>query len=599
MNWAFTTVPQVAANNTQCEWPRGKGLGGSSAINGLYLNRPGEIEINAWQDLIAGMDDSDNWSWDAFYAAMKKSETFTPPVSSAAQTADIAFDASSHGTSGPIHYSYPGYQFAMNGEWSDAAASQGVAPSTDTYGGENWGAYVATSAINPTNWTRSYSRSGYLDPLPPRQNYDVYVNAQVTRVLFDDSSAANNMTANAVEYSTDGGATKLTVKVNKEVILAGGTVGSPTVLMYSGVGPKDVLSAAGVEVLSDLPGVGQHLQDHVSVSMQWSTDQPTAGSIYDDNGSESNDPAFLSYVNDAVAYVNSSALFGTGVDDLQSAIASQMSTYTPSSDYDATVSAGYKAIYNMTASSIIPSPIGLIELLIGNNVDGAIRIGATLQHPFSHGQITINSNDPIDYPVIDPAYLTHPSDLEILREGLKLTRRIGDAASFGNLMNEEVYPGVNVQSDDDWDTYIANNIFTEFHPSSTCAMLPLNQGGVVDANLKVYGLSNVRVADASVPPMSFSAHLMGSTYGLAEQASTIIRNSWNITPTKPKQHHPATSSTTSSAMPSKTSHAPDKGTTATPASASTSTNAAGIVLPSQSWAVVLMAVICITCHVLA
>ncbi len=139
----------------------------------------------------------------------------------------------------------------------------GIPVSHDTYGGESWGAYVSTSAINPTNWTRSYSRSGYLDPLPPRSNYDVLTDAHVTRILFNSSSKAGNLSANAVEYSPDGGATKLTVNVNKEVILAGGTVGSPAVLLYSGVGPKDVLDAAGVDVVSELPGVGHHLQDHL------------------------------------------------------------------------------------------------------------------------------------------------------------------------------------------------------------------------------------------------------------------------------------------------------------------------------------------------
>lgn len=151
----------------------------------------------------------------------------------------------------------------MVGQWSAAAENVGVADSSNTYGGQNWGAYVATSAINPANWTRSYSRSGYLDPLPPRSNYDVLPNAYVTRILFNSASSAGNLTANAVEYTLDGGVTKLTVKVKKEVILAGGTIGSPTVLMYSGVGPQDVLSAAGVPLVLDLPGVGQHLQDHV------------------------------------------------------------------------------------------------------------------------------------------------------------------------------------------------------------------------------------------------------------------------------------------------------------------------------------------------
>jgi len=148
------------------------------------------------------------------------------------------------------------------GQWSTTAENVGIADSQDAYGGQNLGAYVSTSAINPTNWTRSYSRSGYLDPLPPRPNYDVLTDAYVTRLLFNSSSPANNLTANAVEYTRDGGETKLTVKVNKEVILAGGSIGSPAVLLYSGVGPKDVLSAAGVPLVSELPGVGQHLQDH-------------------------------------------------------------------------------------------------------------------------------------------------------------------------------------------------------------------------------------------------------------------------------------------------------------------------------------------------
>lgn len=137
----------------------------------------------------------------------------------------------------------------------------GIAVS-DLYGGENWGAAVSTSSINPSNWTRSYSRTGYLDPLPDQDNYDVLANAHVTRILFDTSSPSDNLTASAVEYTRDEGATKLTVNVTKEVILAAGSVGSPAVLLYSGVGPKDVLSEAGVDLVSELPGVGQHLQDH-------------------------------------------------------------------------------------------------------------------------------------------------------------------------------------------------------------------------------------------------------------------------------------------------------------------------------------------------
>lgn len=152
--------------------------------------------------------------------------------------------------------------FDQVGDWSTSLQSIGVDVSSNMYGGDVFGAEVSTSCINPFNWTRSYSRTGYLDPLPDRTNYDVMANAHVLRLVFDNSTTTN-LTATGVEYTSDNGTTKSTVKVNKEVIISSGSVGSPAVLLYSGVGPKDVLSDAGVDLVSELPGVGQHLQDHI------------------------------------------------------------------------------------------------------------------------------------------------------------------------------------------------------------------------------------------------------------------------------------------------------------------------------------------------
>ena len=147
------------------------------------------------------------------------------------------------------------------GNWTQTLANIGVHVSDDGYDGDGQGAYIANSAINPTNWTRSYSRSAYIDPLPPRSNLAILPNATVTRIIVDTSNSSS-IVATGVEYASDAAAARQTVTVKKEVILAGGTVGSPHVLMHSGVGPSDVLTAAGVEVVHELPGVGQHLQDH-------------------------------------------------------------------------------------------------------------------------------------------------------------------------------------------------------------------------------------------------------------------------------------------------------------------------------------------------
>jgi choline dehydrogenase len=240
------------------------------------------------------------------------------------------------------------------------------------------------------------------------------------------------------------------------------------------------------------------------------------------------DRTFLSYVNSAVAYVNATNLFGAGLGILQTQIQSQIDQYVPDTSTDQSVIAGYKAIYDVTANTILTSPIGQIELVMGLMTDGIIQIGANLQHPFSHGSITINSANPLDYPLVNPNYLSHPADVTILREGVKMARRLGNTAPLASSIGSEQTPGPGVQTDDEWETFIRSSVFTEYHPSSTCAMLPREQGGVVDANLRVYGLANVRVADASVPPISFAAHLMAPTYGLAEQASTIIRNYHNL-----------------------------------------------------------------------
>lgn len=538
LNWAFKTTPQTGAKDRTIDWPRGKTLGGSSAINGLYFNRPGEIEINAWQNMLGNMDGAEDWGWDNFFAAMKKSETFSAPLDYIEAQSGAEYTVADHGSQGPIHATYPGWMPQQNGAWDLALGNMDVPPAKNTYGGMNAGGYIATSSINPANWTRSYSRTGYLDAIPPRPNYDVLANAHVTRIMFDSKSPKNNATANAVEYSQDGGATKKTVKVNKEVIVASGSIGSPAVLLYSGIGPKDVLDDAGVDVVVELPGVGQNLQDHLLATVYFNTTTKTPGAVWvDDSDTQRNDTMWKSFVNDAVAYLDGERIFGNGFKDFQKSVSDAMSKSTPTGTDDKNVTAGYRAIYNATSSVILPSEQGQIELLLVTSaLDGTVGITAALQHPLSHGRITIPSNNPIDYPVIDPSYLSHPADVTMLREGLKLARQLGNTSPLKDTLTYEVTPGTSaVSTDSDWEDWMRSNVATEFHPSSSCAMLPLSQGGVVDATLKVYGTANVRVADASVPPIAFSAHLVGSTYGVAETASDIIRRWWNLPRTEKKE----------------------------------------------------------------
>ena len=443
----------------------------------------------------------------------------------------------------PYHLSDFCVQFStlpVIGDWLPTLENAGIPKCADPLSGEPFGAFITTSSINPTNWTRSEARNAYIDPLPPRGNLHILTNATVTRILFDTSDATN-LTATGVEYAFAKDGPRSSVQVRKEVILSGGAIGSPHVLLHSGVGPSDVLGSAGIDVKLDFPSVGQHLQDHVvgflrmllslrpmkltpvfpkRASVAWNTTAETLGT-FQRNGTgdgipEGQSSPFLSYVNSAIAFANLSTMFGNteSANYFQSQILGVVDTSAndlcPSKD--GSVINGYKTIYRTTAEKFLLSGVGHLELLLWGTGTSAteeqtLSIQVALQHPFSQGRIYINSSDPFDDPIIDPQYFSHFADLVSMREGIKLVRRIGQSLPLSEVLTDEVSPGANITTDEAIEAFLLNAVETEFHPGSTLAMLPRDQGGVVDAKLKVYGLANVRVVDASVFPTSLAAHV--------------------------------------------------------------------------------------------
>ena len=423
------------------------------------------------------------------------------------------------------------------GRWLPALNAVGIPSNSDPDSGYNIGAFIATSTINPSNWTRSYSRSAYIDSLPPRQNLHILSNATVTRIIFSETNdPSGSKIVTAVAFSTGKGTDEQSVSVSKEAILAGGTFGSPQILQVSGVGPRDVLQSANVTVLLELSGVGQHLMDHLTVSVYFNTSDETAGSIRASGSDFSKSPIFNSFVNDGVAYINGSLLFAgeASFATFRSQIASELphsvATRVPSNDSQ--VIQGYKAIYQATSEKIQPTA-GIIEILLGLDSAGVLAIQSALQQPLSQGRMYIKSPSIYDLPTIDPQYLSHPADVVILRQAIKLARRIAASAPLSVNITGEFLPGTQIQTDLDVEAYIRSHAATEFHPTGTCAMLPLEQGGVVDAKLKVYGAKNLRVVDSSVFPVSFCAHLMSPTCAMAEKAAGIILGDWSSTSTVP------------------------------------------------------------------
>lgn len=516
MNWNWTTTAQVNLNNQQKPWPRGRVLGGSSAINGLYYIRQSAREQNLWAKLIDNA--TDLWGWENMLRAMKKSENFTAPTDQARTVGDIHWNTSAHGSNGPIGVTWPAISYAPVGAFIESASNVSAPATNNPDSGNAWGTFVGTSAINPTNWTRTTSRTGYIDPYTYRSNLVVLTDHMVSKINFDTSNQ-DAVKATSVQFMKNKGGRTFQVNVTREVILSAGAVNSPQILQVSGIGDKNLLDSKQVPVVVDLPGVGYHLQDHLSAGVQFTPKNPDELPP----AKVTNNATVDSFVNSATSYTNTSQLLGNQSDSVIGLVRDNATKAVQAYDAPDAVKQGYNLTYLATANEIYDSPIGSMELLFAMTF-GQIQVQAALQHPFSRGSVTIQSSDIWDAPVINPSYLEQETDLIFLRAGFRMARSILQQAPLSSHVDQETAPGNDVQSDDQWDNWIRNNIGTEYHPSCTCSMLPRESGGVVDKNLLVYGTSNLRVIDASVPPLSMSAHLMSIVYGIGEIGAEIVQS---------------------------------------------------------------------------
>ncbi|KAH8787893.1 mala s 12 allergen precursor [Diaporthe sp. PMI_573] len=518
-DWKYVTTAQAGLNQRTTPWARGKVLGGSSSVNSMYMVRASAREFNSWGSLIGAPE---LWGWDSMFAAMKKSEDFQEPVQAVRDVVpSLKWNPASHGTGGNIKTGWPGKSYPFVQSFLTAVANTGTPISNDPDAGETWGAFLATSAINAQNWHRSSSRTGYLDPIDTeRTNIHVLTGHQATKVLLDTSDP-NNVKATGVQYGTGANAALLTVNAAREVIVSGGTINSPQLLQHSGIGDAAQLSGLGIESKVDLPGVGHNVQDHISAALLYPPTDPNQQPPARITGDAVTD----SFVQSAIAYINLTTLVGG---DQAGPLLNTLRTNVTNAINSAAVPDAVKQAWNVTYTSqvnnIYDSPVGLVEILLAD-IFGTVNMQIALQQPLSRGSILVTSADPFAPPAIDPRYLTLDVDLQLLRAGHKLARRV--AQSMTDVLGAESQPGTAAVADADdagWDWFIRQNAGTEYHPSSSCSMLPREQGGVVDKNLLVYGTSNLRVIDASIAPTSVSAHLMTATYGIAEIGADIIKN---------------------------------------------------------------------------
>ncbi|PWY98330.1 FAD/NAD(P)-binding domain-containing protein [Testicularia cyperi] len=531
LDWKYTTAIQEKLFDAEgkartAAWPRGKVLGGSSAINGMYYVAASKREHQVWGRLSG---DQASWGWHNLRDAMKKSTNFSPNQVKEID-ANIANQTDYIGSSGPISVSYPGVSYQPVADWVPTLAAIGLEEAKSPYDGENQGAFIATSTIQPKSWERSFSRNAYIDPISnKRKNLVVLPNQTVTRIIWDtEDDEDGNKRALGVEFAANSTAPRVHVTARREVILSAGAIGSPQILQLSGFGCKELLEKNNVTVVKELPGVGQNLQDHLAGSVTFA---PAEGLTMP---AASNMTKKASFVDSSVAYVTLEKLYGANETANFLSRAKQFSAdYIKSAtNVPEAVRRGWAKQYKFLLEDLLApeskhgftgTAKGALEMLLGLSTGTMIQIESALQAPFSRGWVEIASNDPFQPPVINPNYLQHKSDVELLRSGFQLARKIGTTAPLATTAASETAPGTAVTSDEDWDKYIASVVQTEYHPSSTCSMQEEDDGGVVDSDLIVYGTSNVRVVDASVVPISLSSHLMSTVYAIAEIAADLIK----------------------------------------------------------------------------
>jgi choline dehydrogenase len=470
VNWCYETEPDPGAADRRVFWPRGKVLGGSSSINGMVYIRGQAEDFDHWRQL-----GNTGWSYDDILPYFKRSEH------------QIRGADRWHGTGGPLCVSDVPDRHPICEAFIAASMALGY-PRNDDFNGErqDGAGYHQTTT---RNGRRCSTAVGYLRPAMSRPNLRVVTNALTERITFDGRRATG------VVFRLDGGERR-TARAASEVILCGGAVNSPQLLMLSGIGPAAQLAAHGIDVVHDLPGVGQSLQDHYSAPLKFKCTLPiTVNDVMQSNLKKLKAGLqYYTFKNGPLATISSpAALFARTRAELASPdIKCSCSPFSAERPQD--------GLHPWSGFTMIVYQL----------------------RPESRGHIALKSADPADPPAVHPNYLATETDRRTIVEGLKLLRRIAETPQMQRLVAEEFQPGPAVAGDDELLDYARRRGGTVYHPTSTCKM-GIDPMAVVDPELRVHGLSGLRVADASVMPTVVSGNTNAATIMIGEKAADLLR----------------------------------------------------------------------------
>ncbi|KAA1101134.1 hypothetical protein PGT21_008317 [Puccinia graminis f. sp. tritici] len=519
IDWKYSTIPQEGANHREISYPRGKVLGGSSALNFIISTRAEADDYNTIERL-----GNPGWGWSEIDRASKKSEKLiTPPVDSG-----YIFNSKNHGTAGQVTNSFPKYIPPHFKPYLSASASAGhVIQNDDPFGGKLEGAYIFPSAID-SNGSRVTSATAYYIPNQSRSNLVVRTDCEVNRLILQENDSRSGIKVLGVEYLSDGTLSRVMAK--KEVIMSAGSIGSPAILERSGIGKESVLKPLNIPITLNLEGVGSNLSDHLFVLATYRL-KPGHRTVDD----LSRDPQYASeqrliyeqsgggLYSHAVSILDFQSLKSiVNEDEMQQGLKllEQCPSYMTSKQFQAVVD----RIKNGVVIEFFLLNAFLEFDVPANRDTSYLTVGVILQHPLSRGSSHIKSQDPSAAPLIDPQYLMHPFDAWLMVQGAKHTRTIMGQEAYKDIIVDEHYPGPSVKTNEEWEKSIRSRLSTSYHPFGTCSMLPQDQLGVVDPQLRVYGTQNLRVVDASILPIQLSAHPAMTVYAIAEKAAEMILN---------------------------------------------------------------------------